>query len=110
MIIILLGILASVFTEVATAVNKLLNGTVLKGDGAFLLAFGMAFVAAIIKEVTLPGFTLSMLTNYQQLGIFFAQAFAVSQVFFYAIYSKLGLTLQPNGAVVGPATEVTAGI
>ena len=100
---ILLGIAASVFTEVATALNKLLNGTVLKGDGAFLLAFAMAFVAALIKEAMLPGFTFGELLNFQQLGAFFAETFTVSQVFFLAIYARLGLNIQQDGTVKGPA-------
>lgn len=103
---ILLGIAASVFTEVATAINKVLSGTVLKGDGAFLLAFGMAFVAALVKEAMMPGFTFDMLLNFQQLGAFFAETFTVSQIFFLAIYARLGLNMQQDGTVKGPEPVV----
>jgi hypothetical protein len=105
MIVILLGILASVFTEVATAINKLLNNTVLKGEGAFLLAFGMAFVAAVIKEITLPGFYLGELTNWSLLLQFFSETFTVSQVFFLAIYQQLGLDMNSDGTVAGPVSS-----
>jgi len=90
-ITILLGIAASVFTEVATALNKVLNNTVLKGDGAFLLAFGMAFLASIVKEVTMPGFHFADLLNYATLVQYFTETFTVSQVFFLVIYQRLGL-------------------
>lgn len=111
-ITILLGIAASIFTEVATAVNKLLNNTVLKGDGAFLLAFGMAFIAAAIKEVTMPGFHLADLYNYATLVQDFTETFTVSQIFFLVIYQRLGLDMKADGTVTGPApvASVTAGV
>lgn len=106
-ITILLGIAASLFTEVATALNKVLNGTVLKGDGAFALAFGMAFLAAVIKEITMPGFDIHSLLNVQQLVQFFSETFTVSQIFFLLIYQKLGLDMNPTtGRVEGPAPVV----
>lgn len=101
-ITVLLGIAASLFTEVATAINKVLNNTVLKGDGAFGLAFGMAFIAAIIKEMMMPGFTFGELTNLVQLGQFFSETFAISQIFFLMIYQRLGLDINSDGQVTGP--------
>lgn len=101
---VLLGIAASVFTEVATAINKLLTNTVLKGDGAFLLSFAMAFLAAIVKEVLVPGFTFATLLDIHQLGLFFAETFSVSEVFFLVIYQRLGLDINSLGVVAGPVT------
>lgn len=102
-ITILLGIAASVFTEVATALNKVLNNTVLKGDGAFLLAFGMAFLAAIVKEITAPGFQFADIFNYATLVQDFTETFTVSQVFFLVIYQRLGLDVGgANTNVAGP--------
>lgn len=111
-ITLLLGIAASVFTEIATALNKLLNNTVLKGDGAFLLAFVMAFIAAAIKEVTMPGFVFADLFNWATLVQDFTETFTVSQIFFLVIYQRLGLDMQSTGVVNGPATQesATAGV
>lgn len=100
---VLLGIAASLFTEVATAINKILNNTVLKGDGAFVLAFGMAFVAAVIDFIVQPGFTLSSLSSWSTLVSDFGQVFTISQIFFFVIYQKLGLDINSDGQVVGPA-------
>lgn len=94
MLTILLGILSSVAAEVVTALNERLKNTVLKGDGAFLLAFGMAAVGAAIKEVMLPGFQISDLTNMTKLAADFSEIFAVSQVYFLLVMQKLNLDVQ----------------
>jgi hypothetical protein len=107
-ITLLLGIAASLFTEVATAINKVISGTVLKGDGAFILAFGIAFIAAVIDFVTTPGFTLSSITSWGSFVADFGQIFTISQIFFFVIYQKLGLDINSDGQVVGPASTTTS--
>ncbi|MBU6390534.1 hypothetical protein KGQ31_03235 [Patescibacteria group bacterium] len=90
---ILLGILSSVVAEVITKINKVLQGTVLQGDGAFLLAFGVAIVGALLKVGLTPGLHI---TDISALSAYFAQVWTVSQVFFTFVVSKLGLTVQAN--------------
>lgn len=99
MLIILLGIVTSMAAEVVTAINKKLSGTVLKGDGAFLVAFAMAFIGAFIKEITMPGFTFATLGNWTTLTQTFGEVFTVSQLFFMVIVKKLELDVQPAPAV-----------
>lgn len=103
----LLGIAASLFTEVATALNKLFNNTVLKGDGAFVLALGIAFIAAVIDFVTTPGFTLSSIHSWGSFVADFTQVFTISQVFFLLVYQKLGLDINSSGTVAGPVAIST---
>lgn len=94
MTIVLLGIVTSTVAEVVTALNKKLTGTLLQGDAAFLIAFGLAFVGAIIKEIAMPGFNLGMLTNWAALTQTFGEVFAVSQVYFMFVVQKLNLDVQ----------------
>ena len=96
MLTILLGILSSTVAEIVTALNKKLAGTVLKGDGAFIIAFGVALPAAVLKEVLAPNFTFSELLNYQHLLADFSEVFAISQVYFLFIVQKLNLDVQPQ--------------
>ncbi len=91
LLVILLGIATSTIAEVVTAVNKKLNGTLLQGDGAFLVAFGLALIGAIFREVTIPGFQLSTLTNWQHLTATFGEIFSISQVYFLFVVKKLSL-------------------
>lgn len=94
MITILLGILSSTIAEAITWLNKKLAGTVLKGDGAFLIALVLALAGAIVKEVTTPGFTVAHLSDWQSLSTTFGEVFTVSQVYFMFVVKKLGLDIQ----------------
>jgi hypothetical protein len=108
---ILLGILSSYAAELVTAINKRLQGTVLSGEGAFLIAFGMALPAAILKEVLMPGFDWHTLLNWQQLIATFTEAFAVSQIYFLFVMEKLHLdvgTTPPNATVNTPMQQQEA--
>jgi hypothetical protein len=89
-----LGVLSSLVAEVITWINKKLSGTVLKGDGAFLLA---AFVALIggAFQVWHAGIPL---TNLDALWVSFVQIWAVSQVFFLGVVQMFGLDVQPTTA------------
>ena len=107
MITILLGIISSTVAEVVTALNKKLTGTVLQGDAAFIIAFGISAVGAFIKEIMLPGFTWSDFTHYSTLVSDFAQVFAVSQIYFIFITKKLGLDVQDPTTTVVTTTQST---
>ena len=106
MITILLGIISSTVAEIVTALNKKLSGTVLQGDAAFLIAFAVAIVGAVVKEVTAPGFTLPALTDWNTLTTDFAQIFSISQVYFIFVTKKLNLDV--SGANTLPAKPVDA--
>jgi hypothetical protein len=109
MLTILLGILSSTFAEVITAINKRLQGTLLQGDGAFLVAFGLALPAAALKEVLMPGFEWQTLLSWPTLVSNFTEIFAVSQVYFLFVAQKLNLDVgvaSPN-PTVGPAPAST---
>lgn len=101
MLTILLGILSSVAAEVVVALNKKLAGTVLKGQASFLLAFGMALPAAIVKQMVTPGFDWHVLLDWQTMAATFSQVFTVSQIYFLFIVQKLNLDVQPPAP--GPA-------
>lgn len=106
MLTILLGILSSTAAEVVTALNKKLQGTLLQGDAAFLIAFGMALPAAFLKEVLTPGFAWSDFFNLAKVGTDFAEIFAISQVYFLFVVQKLNLDIGPSNAVVTTTTTV----
>lgn len=109
---ILLGIISSTVAEIVTALNKKLAGTLLKGDGAFIVAFALALIAAVVKEITAPGFQFSQLGNWQQLSATFGEVFTVSQLYFLFVVKKLNLdvgsTPTPN-PVVPVIEDVSAG-
>lgn len=92
----ILGILASVATELITYINSKLNGTVLTGKGAFLLAIVLSLVGGIVK-VWIAGDW-----SWGSISTDFAQVFAVSQVFFVFILQWLGIdTPSANPPVAG---------
>lgn len=89
---ILLGIVSSVVAEFITFVNKKLSGTVLKGNGAFLVIFAIALIGAAIKQAT-SGIQIANLNDFiYQFGIIFS----ASQVYFTLIATKLGLVVQQS--------------
>lgn len=85
---ILIGIGASVVTELITWINKLLSGTVLKGDGAFMLAALVAFVGATVKIYLIPT------VGFQEFLASFASIWAVSQVIFLGFIQLFDLDVQ----------------
>lgn len=99
MLTILFGIISSIAAEIVTALNKKLQGTVLQGDAAFLIAFGMALPAAVLKEILAPGFVWSDLMNYAKLMTDFSEVFTVSQVYFLLIVQKLNLDVKPTPVI-----------
>lgn len=93
---ILLGIGSSIASEIVTWLNKKLQGTVLKGDGAFILTFAIALAGALIKQMTTPGFELSDIKDYAALSQTFGEIFTVSQVYFVFVAKKLGIEVKPE--------------
>jgi hypothetical protein len=108
MVTILLGVISSTLAEIITALNKKLQNTVLKGDAAFLIVFGVSLVGAIGKEILAPGFAWVDLRNLQLLSSTFAEIFSVSQVYFIFVVEKLNLDVQPIPpvAIQQPSTTV----
>ena len=103
---VLLGILTSYIAELVTAINKRLQNTLLKGDGAFLVALAISFVGAVVSEITAPGFKIATLTNWQALTATFTEVFAVSQVYFMFVVKKLNLDVQEDGTTTTTTTTV----
>lgn len=87
-----LGILASLASEAITWLNSKLSGTVLKGDGAFLLAAFIALIGAGFK-VWYSGIPLN---NLRLLWDSFAQVWVISQVFFIAVVQALNIDVKDN--------------
>lgn len=79
------GIAASLFTEVATWLNLKLSATVLKGDGAFLLAAIVALAFAIVQFFATGGGTLSTFVSH------FTEIWASSTAFFLVILQTCGI-------------------
>lgn len=87
-----LGILSSVVSEFVTWLNSKLSGTVLKGDGAFFLASGIALIGGTFKvwHAGVP------LTDFGALWVSFTQIWAVSQVFFMVVVQTFHLDVNSN--------------
>lgn len=95
MTIVLLGIAASIATEIVTWINARLTNTVLKGDGAFLLAFVIALILATWHFIVTGG-------SFVDFGTSVATIWASSTAFFYIVVQGLGLDitgLPPAGTV-----------
>lgn len=90
--ILLLGVLASIATEVVTWLNAKLSGTALKGDAALLLSAVIALVIAAITVFSGNVFTWS------GIGVEFGQVWATSQVFFLVVVQSLHLDVNSTPA------------
>ena len=84
------GVLSSVIAEVITWLNSKLSGTVLKGDGAFLLATVVAIICGFVK-VWYSGVPFTNVTN---LWVTFAQVWTASQAFFVIIVQTFNLDVK----------------
>lgn len=93
---VLLGIGASIFTEIVTFLNKKFNRTVFNGNGAFILAALIALIFALVKQYVVP--TVAWETFVSQ----FTMIWASSQVFFIAILQAFNLDVksQSTGASI----------
>ena len=92
-----IGVFASIAAELITWVNKKLSGTVLQGDGAFLLAATVALVGGAIKVYS----TGVPLTDINALWASFTQVWAISTAFFLIVVQTLGLDVQPAPSQLG---------
>lgn len=97
----LIGIAVSLFTEAVTWLDSKWSGTVLKGDAAFILSAAIAFFGAAIEVAFNFHGTLSI----SAIGLYFAQVWAVSQVFFVGIYQTLGLDVPSAPSSTSTATH-----
>lgn len=106
MLVILIGILSSVASEVVTALNNKLKGTVLQGDAAFIIAGGISILGAAFKVFYFDGVPLPSandLSAWKAVAPAFTEVWTVSQLFFTLVTSKLGLDVQvPAKAPVAP--------
>jgi len=94
-----LGVLSSTLAEGVTALNKRLQGTVLAGDAAFLIATGIAFLGGIAKVFWHDGNPLPAVTDFkswQLLAPAFTEIWTISQMYFMLVTSKLNLSVQPD--------------
>lgn len=91
--IIFLSIGASIATEVVTKINKALQGTVIEGRGAFLLATVMALIIACVKVFYIDGTPIAFGSYQTMLPQFLAIA-GGSTLFFNWIVKNLKLDVQ----------------
>lgn len=93
-----IGILSSTVAEIVTALNKKLSNTVLKGDGAFLMATAIALVGSAVKVFYFDGVALPSfhdLAAWKAIVPAFTQVWTVSQMYFLLVTEKLHLDVQP---------------
>ncbi len=102
---ILIGILSSVVAEIVVALNKRLKGTVLQGDAAFLLAFGIAIIGAFFTQAVNHGISVATFTNWASLTQTFTGVFTISQLYFLFITQKLHLDIRPTTNSVNVLTQ-----
>lgn len=88
MLTIAFGILSSVIAELASWLNKKIEGTPLHGDGAFIIALVFAVVAAFAKVLIAP---LLVGTSFWMVLI---EIFGVSQLYFNTVAKWFGLQVQ----------------
>ena len=94
-----LGVLASVATEAVTWINKKLSGTVLKGNGAFLLAAVVALIGGAF-QVWQSGVPFAWGSLYTS----FAQIWVISQGFFLIVVQTLNLDVSSTPTTVPAQT------
>ena len=96
-ITIIIGIVSSIFAEVVTWVNCKLQGTVLTGDGAFIVSIIVAVIASIVKVFYIdatPLPSLASFSTWQTIAPVFAQVWTVSQVMFMLIIARFNLDVK----------------
>lgn len=89
-----LAFLTSHVTEVIVAINRRLQGTVLQGDAAFLLALFTAFIAALVKVFYIDGTPLPAIADFstwQSIAPQFGVIWTIMQIYFLYVVKNLGL-------------------
>lgn len=89
----ILGIIATYASEIFSWVNKKVDGTPLKGDGAYLTAGAVAFVVALFQTLVLPLIPAHFIASLTATG---GIVFATSQVWYRFFNDKFGLTVQAD--------------
>jgi hypothetical protein len=111
---ILLAFLSSHVTEVVVALNKRLNGTLLQGSAAFLLALGVAFVGALVDVFFVMGVPLPSLLDFSTWATIaptFTEVWTVMQIYFLLVVQQLGLDVGPETNVGGtPVASSSSGV
>lgn len=92
---VLLGIASSIASEVITWINKKLSGTVLVGDGAWLLSAAVAIILATAK-VLMSGIP----TDWVSFTTECAMIWATSQVFFIWIVQQFNVDVPSAGGKI----------
>lgn len=84
-----IGVLSSIVAELITWINKKLSGTVLNGKGAFILAFIVAVVGAIVKI-----FFIDHAASWSNFWEEVPKIWTIAQLFFVAIVEGLKLDVK----------------
>lgn len=87
---ILLGILSSIGTDLINWLNRKFKGTVLEGNGAFILSLLVAVIASTVKLYYIDGTVISWDNKEAVVGQFGA-IWATSQIYFQVISKTLGI-------------------
>ncbi len=88
MVEVLLGVGSSLLTEAAAWVNSKLSNTPLAGDGAYIVSIGVALLVALAKTAYAGELDLTHVATTA------TEVWAVSQVWYQLIASKMGLTVK----------------
>lgn len=94
---ILLGIVTSLAADLVSWMNKKLEGTVLRGNAAFVISLIAAFVGGSVKVFWFDGQPLPSfadLSSWSAVSAAFAQVWVVSQVYFTIVMKTLGVRVQ----------------
>lgn len=94
---ILLGIVTSLAVDLVSWMNKKLEGTVLRGNAAFVISLVAGLVGGSVKVFWFDGQPLPSfadLTSWGAVTAAFAQVWVVSQVYFIIVMKKLGVRVQ----------------
>lgn len=93
----LLGIATSIVAELVTWLNKKFTGTVLQGNGAFIIALIVGVFGGLIKVFYIDGQPFPTTLNYSSLQNFFpafAQVWTVANIYFVLIAKNLKLEVK----------------
>ena len=93
---VLLGLIAPFLTELVTAFNKKLTGTLLAGDAAYILSAIVAVVLAIGQVVFMPTFSFSSLASWGALLTTASVVWTLSQGFYKMLIKYPGMNVKAD--------------
>lgn len=108
---IILGIIAPFLTEMVTAFNLKLRGTLFAGDAAYILSALVAVVLSVGQVVLNPSFSWSSVATYSQFLVTASVIWTLSQGFYKALIKYPGMDVKVGSMVVTPidtTTNITA--